>query len=611
MFILMVALVGAFVGVLPLLFRGKIAPAVLQFVITFLLGWLILYANAPSTVWPLFGLPGFLVAIWWLVAALVDGFIEDNGEITWTALFPVVAVVVYIVIGIYGSAMLNSGYYSRMLGEVEERVWTKDVQPKDPAHMRMATDENAIYQAMKMVGAAGAIGSQFSISKDNVTLQMINGELWYIAPLDFAGFSVWTSSKGVPGYIKVHGEDPHRQPELVLLKEGEHMQYTPGAYFGYNLKRHLRNTGYLNKALSDWTFEVDESGKAWWVVTVYEPTLAWSGEKITGVAVVDPANGNHAFYPMGKVPDWVDRAVPNWVMENYLKWNGKYSGGWINSWWGKHNLTEPEDANLIYGTGDQPEWVIGITSTNSKDDSLVALIYANSRTGKLVRYKMAGGSTDPAVKEAVNENQEVKFRSLHAAAPQLYNVYDVPTSVVPLLNDAHAYQGVAMVSILDVQTVAVGRNQYEALRNYEKMLAERGQRIAVDKNQGLKIAEGAVELIGSEVTSAGTIYYVYLRGVPVLFTAGAGEAPKLPVTKEGHRVRIEYYASDRDVVPMRSFDNFSVVLSASKAQKQVRGKVEERRRQQETKDDAAEILDRMKNLTPEQLKELGKQLPQK
>ena len=266
---------------------------------------------------------------------------------------------------------------------------------------------------------------------------------------------------------------------------------------------------------------------------------------------------------------------------------------------------------MIYGTGDQPEWVIGITSTNSKDDSLVALIYANSRTGKLVRYKMAGGSTDPAVKEAVNENQEVKFRSLHAAAPQLYNVYDVPTSVVPLLNDAHAYQGVAMVSILDVQTVAVGRNQYEALRNYEKMLAERGQRIAVDKNQGLKIAEGAVELIGSEVTSAGTIYYVYLRGVPVLFTAGAGEAPKLPVTKEGHRVRIEYYASDRDVVPMTSFDNFSVVLSASKAQKQVRGKVEERRRQQETKDDAAEILDRMKNLTPEQLKELGKQLPQK
>ena len=56
---------------------------------------------------------------------------------------------------------------------------------------------------------------------------------------------------------------------------------------------------------------------------------------------------------------------------------------------------------------------------------------------------------------------------------------------------------------------------------------------------------------------------------------------------------------------MRSFDNLSVVLSASKAQKQVREKVEERRRQQETKDDATAILERMKNLTPDPLKELG------
>lgn len=606
-------LISAFVGVLPLLFRSKIVPAIVQFVVTFLLGWWILFASMPSTVWPLFGLPGFYTAICWLVAAFVDGLTEEryDNPITWTALLPIAALVAYIIVGISGSSILRSGEYARMLGEVDERIWTQDVQPKDPAHMRMATDENAIYQAMKMVGAAGAIGSQFSISKDNVTLQMINGELWYIAPLDFAGFSIWTSSKGVPGYIKVHGEDPHRQPELILLKEGEYMQYTPGAYFNYNLERHLRNSGYFGKALSDWTFEVDEKGKAWWVITVYEPTIAWWGEKVIGVVTVDPVNGNNVFYPMDKVPDWVDRAVPHWVLENYLKWSGVYSGGWINSWWGKNNLTEPEDANLIYGTGDQPEWVIGITSTNTKDDSLVALIYGNSRTGKLIRYKMAGGSTDTAVKEAVDKNQEVQFRHLHAAAPQLYNVYGIPTSVVPLLNEAHAYQGVAMVSIFDIQTVAVGRNQYEALRNYEKMLAERGQRVAIDKDSGLKVADGVVELVGSEVTSAGTVYYLYLRGFPVLFTAGAGESPKLPVTREGHKVRIEYYASDRDVVPMRSFDNLSVVLSASKAQKQVREKVEERRRGQETKEDTAGILERMKNLTPEQLKELEQSLPKK
>jgi hypothetical protein len=372
----------------------------------------------------------------------------------------------------------------------------------------------------------------------------------------------------------------------------------------------MRNNGYLNKIISDWTFEIDEEGNPWWVVTVSEPTIAWWGERVQGVAIVNPVTGEDTFYPLGKVPDWVDRVVPNHIIKDYLKWQGEFSGGWINSWWGSVGLTKPEDPNLIYGTGDQPEWVTGITSTNGKDDSLVALVYTNSRTGKSIRYVMKGGGTDSAILDAVNKNQKVQFKHLHGVAPQLYNVYGVPTSVVPLLNDSHAYQGVAMVPINDIQTVAVGDTQYEALREYEKFVSEGGQRVAMDKERVLQAVEGVVDRFNSEVTSNnGSVYYVHISQIPCLFTAGAGESAKLPVTKEGDKVKIEFYASDRDVVPMHTFDNLSLVLSASKAQQQVRAKVAERRDTQETTEDAQTMLDRIKNLGPKELQKLKSQLP--
>ncbi|HVN26138.1 MAG TPA: hypothetical protein VMT99_00590 [Candidatus Paceibacterota bacterium] len=608
MFYIMVSLVSAFVGALPLLFKRKINAAIVQGLITAIVGYCLIYLLAPSTAYPLLGAPGLLTVIWWVFAAVIDG--SQENEVTALVVVPIFGIILYAVVGLSGWEAFRASDYANMMGSVDVREWTQDVQPKDPAHMRMSTKENALYQAKKVMGKDGAIGSQFEISEDNMTLQMIRGELWYVVPLDYSGFGVWMNSRGVPGYIKVHAEDPHREPELVILKDDELMHYTPGAYFGNDLERHLRNRGYLNKLLSDWTFEVDEDGHDWWVVTVSEPTIAWWGERVSGVAIVNPSTGDDTFYPLGKVPDWVDRVIPQHIVKDYLAWQGDLSGGWWNSWWGAVNLTEPETPNLIYGSGDQPEWVTGITSSNGKDDSLVALVYTNSRTGKSVRYVMKGGGTDTAILDAVNKNSQVQFKHLHGVAPQIYNVYGQPTSVIPLFNESHSYQGVAMVPINDIQTVAVGGDQYEALRSYEQLLSEAGQRVALDKERTLQTIEGVVDRFSAEVTSSGgTVYYLHLPGISCLFTAGAGASAKLPVTKEGDKVKIEFYASDRDVVPIHGFDNLSLVLSASKVQQQVRAEVKERQGTQEVRSDTQTVVNRIQQMSPEDLQKLKSQVP--
>jgi len=437
-----------------------------------------------------------------------------------------------------------------------------------------------------------------------MTLQMVSGHLYFIVPLDYTGFSVWSKTDGVPGYIRVDGEDPHAQPETVMLSGGQKMLYMPGAFFSQNLKRHLRNNGYLNSILTDWTFEVDDSGKVWWVVTVAKPTIMWSGEKVTGVVVLDPITGVNNFYPMGSVPEWVDRAIPASYVEMYLDWQGSYSGGWWNSWWGKTGLTTTEKPSLIYGTGDQPEFVTGITSTSGRDNSLVALVYTNSRTGRSVKYVMKGGATETAVLDAVDKNSQVQFKHQHGVDPQLYNINGSQVAVVPLLNESHAFQGVAMVPINDVQMVAVGINQYEALRDLEGKVSEGGQRMAIEQQRNVQSVEGVVDRFASEIISNGTIYYIHLSDVTHLFTAKAGESAKLPVTQVGDKVRLEFYSSDRDVVPTKSFDNLSIVLSSSLLQDNLKKVVEEKRDKQEAKEDAATVLEELKKMSPEELQKL-------
>jgi hypothetical protein len=603
----------ALIGSLPLFFCEKIGAGIAAFIVEGFVVWAIAYGSAMGFVGPL----GGGLAIVMVVSLLsVNGLIAMLSADYEPMLFrsfglPALALCAVALLSLGQAGCFRAGDYARMIGPVETKAWTEDVQPKDPRHMRMATIENAMFLATKVIGNAGAIGSQFQLDKASMTLQRVHGELWYIAPLDFAGFGAWSNSDGVPAYIMVSGEDPHRDALLVKLPEGQRLRYTPGAWFDNQLERHLRAHGYLNQGLTDFNFELDENLKPWWVVTVYQPEVVWSAPKVTGVVIVDPVTGEDKFYPMGQIPEWVDRAMPGWLIKDYLAWQGGYVHGWANQFWfwePHKDLTEPEDPNLIYGSNDQPEWVTAITSANAKDQSIIALVYTNSRTGKSVRYEMKGGSVDSAVVDAVNKNQQVQFRHLHGSDPQLYNVYGVPTAVVPLLADNHAFQGVAMADIRNIQTIAVGENQYGALRDYERQLSQTVSRVGLDKERIIQTFEGLVDRVGMEVSLNGTLFYIHIAGVPHLFNAGSAQFHALPVTQIGDKVRIGCYNASRDVAPMDAFDNLSLRLDSSLIQQEVMGDAVQKKEAEHARQDSETIKERLMNLSPEELQKLKSQL---
>jgi len=594
------ALVVSALGVVPLLIWKKGLAAAITAAASALVLWPIIYAAKPTLVWPLFGLLGVLVVVWWCgvaiahVAMVSDSYNREGvNHLIW--IIAVLGVGALLGRGCAGCGAIRSSEYAGLIGPVDERVWTQDVQPKDPKHVRLVPREMASWLADKQLGEApGAIGSQFQVSHEHMTLQMIKGELWYVAPLEFRDFSSWTASDVSPGYVMVHGEDPLRP---VVVKTDEKFAYMPGAYFSHDLERHLQYAGYLTKGLADFSFEIDEDGHPWWVVTVFEPTIAWWGEKVLGIVIADPTGGTNQFYELGKAPKWVDRVMPGEFVENYVDSRGAYSRGWINSWWGKKDLTMAGKPTVIYGSDGDPWWVCDVTSSNQSDESLVGLMYVDSRTGKAVYYRAVGG-TEEAVLKAVDN--KVSYRKWHGASPVLYNIYGTMASIVPLLGENHTFQGVAVVRVDNLQ-VAIGDSAEAAFREYQRLISQNGQEIAPELAHNLRTLVGQVDRVATEIREKGTLYYLHLAGVKRLFTGGGELSPKLPLTRPGDTVEIEFIDSGESVEPLNKFDNRSLPLDKAPVQAAAERAAAERRDQTRAHRNARDLREKLKKMSDEEL----------
>ncbi|MDE1945359.1 MAG: hypothetical protein KGI03_03765 [Patescibacteria group bacterium] len=544
-----------------------------------------------------------MTLILWIIAAIVDMVIAD--DLSFIALFPVAGFVLLIGSWVMGWSLFNAGTYAHMIGSMEAREWTRDIQPKDPRHMAMVTPDNAFYLAKKAIGQEGAIGSQFSLNQDAMTLQRHGGELVYVVPLDFKGFSTWTGTEGVPAYIIVSAEDPERRPEMVKLPRGEELKYTPDAYFSYYLTRHLREQGYVNVALEDPWFELDENNKPWWITPTYVPTVMWSGERVTGVLVTNPASGDTRWYALQDAPSWIDRLMPRDIVRNYVSWWGDLSGGWWNSFWTQKSLTQPEKTILVYGSDNRLMYVTDITSSNGKDDSLVGLVYTDTRTGKSSLYYVTGGATASAILSAVNHNQDVHYKNLHGDWAQLYNIDNTMGVVVPLLNAQDAFQGVAIAELQNPQDVAVGTTQFEALNRYKAILARRGQQVAIENIAEAKTLSGTIDRIRQDVSGP---YYFIVTGTPHIFTASSQDYPKLPLAEKGDAVELKYLASGETVLPVITFDDLSITVEKTKAEGQVAGAAAARQAKEGERNLSVDTEAQFRNLTPEQREQLLKQM---
>ncbi|MFK7797966.1 MAG: hypothetical protein AB8E82_10975 [Aureispira sp.] len=464
---------------------------------------------------------------------------------TLTAMATIVYIMVVSVLSWEGFRAMK---YQSLIGEIKlSENFAKEVPPVDLSEIRIIDQEVAHRLGDKVLGEElpgleRTLGSQAYVGKFRI--QNVQGKLYWVAPLLHSGFFKWFNNmEGTPAYIKVSATS---DPKVELVNDVT-IKYQPEAYFNSNLHRHLYLNGYFHTGLTDYTFEIDDEGTPYWVVTLYTHEVGFSGMNAYGVAVVNAETGDIQKYTPENAPAWIDRIQPMDMVEEQLEYWGEY----IHGYWNFSNLdkkTTTRGISLVYGKDDQSYWYTGLTSVG-QEEGTIGFVLVNTRTKETTRYKQVGATEEAARRSAMGKVQEKKYIG---SFPILYNINNVPTYVLSLKDQAGLIKMVAMVSVRDHSIVGVGETLEEALRSY------RGGRTN-EKKVGNYQVYGRVERIQSSIIDGKMLYYFTLDKYPnKVFKSESIVSPEFPITTTNDSVMVAYDDGRTEFVPVAKFDNLDI-----------------------------------------------------
>ncbi|MCI6737023.1 MAG: hypothetical protein MR593_02710 [Intestinibacter sp.] len=513
---------------------------------------------------------GFSTAILFFVVAGIIDMMFDRGNKTSKLAknnFVIALILLVLVIAIpffVTTPIFHANAYKNLIGEVSESEFTEDVSPVNVNDIRIVDEDMAMKLGEKKIGEIPAIGSVSQLGEFHI--QSVNGELYWVAPLVHRDIIKWiTNLDGTDGYVMVSATDP-QDVKLVqtLDKKPIKIKYQPEAYFLQDLHRYLYINGLVNYGMTEFTLEINDQGRPYWVVSLYEHKVGFSGSDAVGVAVLDAQTGELNVYDIENAPKWIDRIQPqSMVIDQITDW-GLYVKGFINSVFTEEGVLVPtEGESLVYGNDGKSYWYTGITSSGG-DESTVGFMLVDSRTKEAKLYMQTGATETAAMTSAEGKVQEKNYE---ATFPVMYNIYGTPTYVCALKDKAGLVKSVAFISVEDYSVLAVGNNKREALAAYKEALESEGEDLKFETDVDTVELSGTVDRISADVQDGMTTYFFTLKNNNTLFKGTSKTSDRLPLTKSGDNVSISYTKTDSATISITKFENNSILGKSSKNDK--------------------------------------------
>jgi hypothetical protein len=469
-------------------------------------------------------------------------------------LLAVLAVYITVVPAITSWAVLHTSEYRNLIGKVETKSnLSSHMLPISIEKIRVVDQSLAQLLGDKVLGSQSALGSQVTLGTFNI--QKVNNDLYWVAPLLHSGFFKWQKNmQGTNGYVMVNACN-ERDVKLVQEIGGKkvYIKYQSEAYFFDNLERYLYFHGYWHVGLTDYSFEIDDAGTPYWVVTKYRKTIGFNGEDAQGVVIVNAQTGDIKEYSVENTPAWVDRIQPGEFVENQLNdWGNFVKGYWNFSNEGKLKITE--NVSMVYGEDNNAYWYTGLTSVGA-DESTVGFMLVNTRTKKAVWYKQSGATEYAAQNSAKGKVQEKGFS---ASSPIPYNINNIPTYVMTLKDNGGLVKMYAMVAIEDYTIVGVGNTLREALMAYKNAFNQSGNKITTKSKTEKNIVKSVITRINGDVKNGNTYYYFTLKKFPKIFIGSSQVSNDFPLTNLGDSVYVTFDNDNQEVIDVSSFKNKSI-----------------------------------------------------
>lgn len=455
---------------------------------------------------------------------------------TWAARIGVILILIPIVItifgGIFSSTVFNAQKYADVITVNEEDFKTDMPEVKEIKNIALLDTESAKTLGTKELGSLSDVISQFVVSEEYTQINFRNQPM-KVANLEYDGFFKWLNNKneGIPGYIMV---------DAVAFKAkyhelDENMRYAESAYFGKDLMRALR-FAYPTKIFDNVSFEVDENGKVFYVVSCATAKVGLFGAMdISEVILFDPVNGSSEIMPVENVPGWIDIVYDGYLACDKYNWNGLYAGGFFNSIIGQKGCKQTTDDFGYLMLNDDVWYFTGVTSVTA-DESNIGFILSCARTGEYKFYSVIGADENSAMGAAEGEVQEKEYV---ASFPALVNIAGEPTYITVLKDANRLVKLYALINVEQYNIVATGETQTDTINAYLKLLSQNG-----------------VDVSGSQISETVT---VKIKDIKFLTLSGSDYAY---ITAENGKVyRVEFNEENESLVLLAAGDNVKLVAS--------------------------------------------------
>ena len=506
---------------------------------------------------------GFTTLIlFFVLAGIIDMMLDRGAKASKLAknnfIIALILLVLVIVVPFFiTTPILHASAYKNLIGEVTESEFTEDVSPVNVNDIRIVDEGMAMKLGEKKIGEIPAIGSVSQLGTFHI--QSVNGELYWVAPLVHRDIIKWiTNLDGTDGYVMVSATDP-QDVRLVQSLDGKpiKIKYQPEAYFLQDLHRYLYLKGIVNYGMTEFTLEIDDNGRPYWVVTLYDHKVGFSGSDAVGVAILDAQTGDLNVYDIENTPKWVDRIQPESLVINQIKDWGLYVKGFINSVFSEEGVLVPtEGASLVYGNDGKSYWYTGITSSGG-DESTVGFMLVDSRTKEAKLYMQTGATETAAMTSAEGKVQEKNYE---ATFPVMYNIYGTPTYVCALKDKAGLVKSVAFISVEDYSVLGVGDNKKDALAAYKDALESDGEDLKFETDTDDVVLNDKIQRISADVQGGATTYYFTLQdNSKFIFKGTSKVSNELPLTNVGDNVVVTYTKTGATTINITKFENNSIL----------------------------------------------------